>query len=46
MEKDKVAFIGLDRMGFGRAFNLAKAGIPLTLFNAAAAKVCLAASLP
>ncbi len=34
MDKNSVGFIGLGRMGFGMASNLAKAGIPLTVFDA------------
>lgn len=34
MEKSNVGFIGLGRMGFGMASNLAKAGVPLTVFDA------------
>ncbi len=34
MNKNSVGFIGLGRMGFGMASNLAKAGIPLTVFDA------------
>ncbi len=34
MSKNSVGFIGLGRMGFGMASNLAKAGIPLTVFDA------------
>jgi 3-hydroxyisobutyrate dehydrogenase-like beta-hydroxyacid dehydrogenase len=34
MEKNTVGFIGLGRMGCGMASNLAKAGIPLTVFDA------------
>jgi 3-hydroxyisobutyrate dehydrogenase-like beta-hydroxyacid dehydrogenase len=34
MDKNSVGFIGLGRMGFGMASNLANAGIPLTVFDA------------
>lgn len=34
MKKNNVGFIGLGRMGCGMASNLAKAGIPLTVFDA------------
>jgi 3-hydroxyisobutyrate dehydrogenase-like beta-hydroxyacid dehydrogenase len=34
MDKNSVGFIGLGRMGFGMASNLAKAGISLTVFDA------------
>ncbi len=34
MNSNAVGFIGLGRMGFGMASNLAKAGIPLTVFDA------------
>jgi 3-hydroxyisobutyrate dehydrogenase-like beta-hydroxyacid dehydrogenase len=34
MSKNSVGFIGLGRMGFGMASNLAKAGVPLTVFDA------------
>lgn len=36
MSEHPVGFIGLGRMGFGMASNLAKAGIPLTVFDARA----------
>jgi 3-hydroxyisobutyrate dehydrogenase-like beta-hydroxyacid dehydrogenase len=34
MNKNSVGFIGLGPMGFGMASNLAKAGVPLTVFDA------------
>lgn len=34
MHEHAVGFIGLGRMGFGMASNLAKAGVPLTVFDA------------
>ena len=34
MNKYAVGFIGLGRMGFGMASNLAKAGVPLTVYDA------------
>ncbi len=34
MNKNSVGFIGLGRMGFGMASSLARAGIPLTVFDA------------
>lgn len=34
MKEQSVGFIGLGRMGFGMAANLAKAGTPLTVFDA------------
>jgi len=33
MNKNSIGFIGLGRMGFGMASNLAKAGVPLTVFD-------------
>ncbi len=33
MNKNSIGFIGLGRMGYGMASNLAKAGIPLTAFD-------------
>ena len=34
MNNDAVGFIGLGRMGFGMASNLARAGVPLMVFDA------------
>ena len=44
MDKHSVGFIGLGRMGLGMASNLAKAGVPLTVYDAnpVPTKACVA----